>query len=713
MSYSPSPLSRSLYRCLLLLHPPSFQSRYAHEMLWIFDETAEREGVLSLLGDGITSLARQWIVRCAVQELLIGEPPLAPWTNSTQELFAWDRIALPATSLPVPRILQGSMVSFVFIAVLSLLALDAGKAAALPGHSVNAAESWCARRQVVRSMPADVSDRSVGGENSQSRFIVAGTDPVKQDDPDTRDTILVADLVTPKTPASPTPPQLWTAQYDNARTGANLNERILTPSNVNAAQFGKLFRLKVDGDVYAQPLYLPDIDVPGKGKHNVLFVATENDSVYAFDADGSSATPLWQVSFASSSNGVSPVSERDTSCFFIVPLVGITSTPVIDLKTGTLYILARTKESKGLLHGDAYKQRLHALAITTGAEKFGGSVEVQASVKGTGSGHAAGQIPFDPQKENPRAALLLANGSVYLSWGSSCDVGPYHGWLIAYDAQTLAQKAVFNTSPDASDSAIWQGDAGPAADKDGNVFVVTGNGEFDAATNGRDFGDSVLKLGSEGQRLTLLDYFTPSNQAQLNERDNDLGSGGPVLLPDQLGAHRHLLVTAGKEGKIYVIDRDHMGKFQPGDDLHAVQTVPASRGAFGAMAYWNQNVFFIGSEKPLEDFSVDHGQLNLKAFGPTRFFDSGATPVVSANGLKEAIVWAVSSKNWDEPPGRPAVLFAYDASDVTRQLYTTEQNAARDRAGVALRFAMPSIVNGKVYVGTKGGVEVYGLLPPH
>jgi hypothetical protein len=678
-------------------------------MLWIFDEAAEREGVLGLLGDGIRSLTCQWIVRCALQKLWIGEPALSPWTNGTQELFAWERIASPATSLPVPRMLQGGMVSFAFIAFLSLLALDAGKAATIPRHSINAADSWCARRQIVRSMPADVSDLSVNGENSQSRVIVAGAEPrgATDADPDTRGTILVTDLVTPKTPASPTPRELWTAQYDNARTGTNLNEHILTPSNVNATQFGKRFTLKVDGDVYAQPLYLPDIDVPGKGRHNLLFVATENDSVYAFDADGSSTTPLWHGSFAS------PLSERDTSCFFIVPIVGITSTPVIDLKTGTLYVLARTKESKGLLHGDACKQRLHALAITTGAEKFGGPVEIQASVKGSGTGEAAGQIPFDPQRENPRAALLLANGSVYLSWGSSCDVGPYHGWLIAYDAQNLAQKAVFNTSPDASDSAIWQSDAGPAADKDGNVFVVTGNGEFDAATNGRDFGDSVLKLGSQGQRLTLLDYFTPSNQAQLNERDNDLGSGGPVLLPDQLGAHRHLLVTAGKEGKIYVIDRDHLGKFQPGDDPHAVQTVPASSGAFGAMAYWNQNVFFIGSEKPLEDFSVSHGQLNLKASGPTRFFDSGATPVVSANGAKDAIVWAVSSKNWNEPPGRPAVLYAYDAADVTRQLYTTEQNATRDRAGIALRFAMPSIVNGKVYVGAKGEVDVYGLLPPH
>ncbi|HYL65014.1 MAG TPA: hypothetical protein VE077_20555 [Candidatus Methylomirabilis sp.] len=250
--------------------------------------------------------------------------------------------------------------------------------------------------------------------------------------------------------------------------------------------------------------------------------------------------------------------------------------------------MARTKESKGVLSGDEYKQKLHALAITTGAEKFGGPVEIKAEIPRAGGG----QIEFDPRAENPRAALLLANDSVYLAWASSCDEGPYYGWVMAYDAQTLAQKGVFNTSPDKQFSGIWQGDAGPAADKDGNVFVVTGNGDFDGTTAGRNFGDSVLKLGTVGTSLKLLDYFTPSNQSQLNDRDNDLGSSGPVLLPDQPGAHRHLLVTAGKEGKIYVIDRDKMGKFEPGDDAHAVQTIAASRGAFGAMAYWNENVFF-------------------------------------------------------------------------------------------------------------------------
>jgi hypothetical protein len=706
-------VSRSLYRCLLRLHPPSFQAQFAKEMLWIFDEVAQHQGILRLFGDGFLSLARQWIVRCALQKWLIGDLTFAPRPPSTSELFAWERIGFPPPSLPLPRMLQGSFVSFVFIAFLSLLALDTGKAATLLGLPGATRNPLCAPRQLRGSFQTGVSETTSGEGDLRAGAAVLGVTRAAND---TESNLLspthAVDLVA-GFPASPAPTQVLTAQYDNARTGANRSETILTPANVNAAQFGKLFTLKVDGDVYAQPLYLPDIEIPGKGKHNVLFVATENDSVYAFDADGPSTAPLWHASLANSSDGARPLSEQDVHCFFITPYVGITSTPVIDRNTGTLYVLARTKESKGLLKADEYKQRLHALAITTGAEKFGGPVEIKASVKGSGAGHSGAQVSFDPQTENPRAALLLANGLVYLAWGSSCDEGPYHGWLMAYDAHTLAQKAVFNTSPDASDSAIWQGDAGPAADKDGNVFVVTGNGEFDAATNGRDFGDTVLKLGSDGQRLTLLDYFTPSNQAQLNERDNDLGSSGPVLLPDQLGPHPHLLVTAGKEGKIYLIDRDRMGKYQPGDDPHAVQTISASHGAFGAMAYWNQNVFFIGSETRLQDFAVGHGQLKLKAAGPTKFLDSGATPTVSANGSKDGIVWAASSKNWDEPAGRPAVLYAYDAADVSRQLYTTEQNSQRDRAGVALRFAIPTVVNGKVYVGAKGVVNIYGLLPPH
>jgi hypothetical protein len=719
-------VSRLFYRGLLRLHPPSFYAQFASEMLWIFDEVSEKQGVARLFADVLASLARQWIVRYAFKKLLVGDFTFSPEPHATRELFAWDRIAAPATSLPTPRLLQGGVASFAFIAFLSILGLHTGKAAAFRGgFAGGAVDSACAPHRIRGTLQVRVSDSPIGGTYEQS---VSGSDVVAfSGDPDRTlefrepngladHDLDAADHLTwldSSVPATQSSARLLTAQVDNARTGANLYEKILTPANVNSAQFGKLFSFKVDGDVYAQPLYMPDVDIPGKGQHNVLFVTTEADSVYAFDADGTSTTPLWHATLANPTQGAQPVSSRDTSCFFIEPQVGITSTPAIDLKTGTLYVLARTKESKGVLRSDQFKQHLHALAITTGVEKFGGPVEITASVKGYGSGGSNGQVAFDPQRENPRAALLLANDTVYLTWGSACDIAPYHGWLISYDTHTLVRKSVFNASPDGSDSAIWQGDAGPAADKDGNVFVVTGNGTFDAATGGRAYGDSVLKLSSGAQDFKLLDYFTPSNQAQLNERDNDLGSSGPVLLPDQPGAYPHLLVTAGKEGKIYLIDRDRMGKYQPGDDPHAIQTISASHGAFGAMAYWNRNVFFIGSDSRVEDFALDGGQLKLKASGNTKFFDSGATPAISANGSKNAIVWAASSKNWNEPPTRPAVLYAYDAADVTHELYTTEQNSARDRAGVALRFAIPSIVNGKVYLGSRRQVDVYGLLSAH
>jgi hypothetical protein len=378
-----------------------------------------------------------------------------------------------------------------------------------------------------------------------------------------------------------------TSQYDNARSGANRGETILTPRNVNVRHFGKIFTLKVDGDVYAQPLFLAGLEIPGKGRHDVLFVATEHDSVYAFDAYGHPAAPLWRVNFLS--KGVTTVPEDDVECPFISPEVGITSTPVIDADTGTLYVLARTKESTGL-PSSHYRQRLHALSVQSGLEKFGGPVDIKAMIDGKGAGSQLGEVQFDSLRENPRASLLLANGTVYLAWGSSCDVGPYHGWVMAYDAQTLKRKAIFNASPDADDSGFWAGDTGPVADKRGNLFLATGNGRFDAAGGGRDYGDSLLKL--DGQSLKLYDYFAPFNVEKLDAEDNDLGSGGAVLLPAQPGPHPELVVIAGKGGTIYLIDRDHMGHYQTKNDRHAVQTIPSPGGGVcGSMAYWNHNLY--------------------------------------------------------------------------------------------------------------------------
>lgn len=504
--------------------------------------------------------------------------------------------------------------------------------------------------------------------------------------------------------------QVLTSQYDNARTGANENETVLTPRNVNSAHFGKLFTFKVDGDVYAQPLYLPDLEIPGKGKHNVVFIATEHDSVYAFDANGQPAEPLWHVSFLGS--GISTVSGRDVACPFINPEIGVTPTPVIDPKSGTLYVLARTKETKGLLQSSRYVQKLHALAVTTGAEKFGGPVEIQASVKGNGAANKSGQIDFDPLRELPRASLLLVNGHVYLTWASSCDVAPYHGWVMAYDTHTLSQTAVFNTSPDAEESGIWMGDTGPAADKDGNVYVVTGNGKFDAAMAGRDYGDSVLKLSLTNSGLGVRDYFTPSNQKALNAEDLDLGAGGPVLLSDQTGPHPHEIVFGGKGGGIYVIDRDRMGKFQPGSNSNAVQVLLFRHGVYSAPAYWNHHLYLFAAEDVLRDFSVENGLLSADsvAQGSIRFIDPGATPTISANGRRGGIVWVLRSKGW-RSPDTPAVLYAFDAGNVAHELYNSEQNIVRDRAGFCLRFNIPTVANGKVYVGAKSQVNVYGLLP--
>ena len=509
----------------------------------------------------------------------------------------------------------------------------------------------------------------------------------------------------------PATAQWTTSQYDNARTGANLQETVLTPTNVNAASFGKIFSYKVDGDVYAQPLYLPQFAMPDKSVHNIVFVATEHDSVYAFDADGRRSAPLWHVNFLGA--GVTTVPARDVDCPLITPEIGITPTPVIDTASGTLYVLARTKESQGLLKGDRYVQRLHALAIATGTEKFGGPVEIKASVKGRGAAsNTNGLIDFDPLRELPRAALLLAGGNVYLTWGSSCDVDPYHGWLMAYDARTLAQTAVFNTSPDAEKGGIWMGDTGPAADQEGNVFLVTGNGKFSAfVPPGRDYGDSILKLAFSNRNLAVRDFFTPFNQQELNANDFDLGSGGPILLPDQPGPHRHLLIGGGKGGGIYLIDRDHMGRYHSGDDSHAVQLIRKTQGIYSAPAYWNQHLFFLWTDDVLKDFRLDQGRLSAApvAHGATRFADPGATPTISANGNANGIVWVLRSKGW-RAPDRPAVLYALDAADIARELYNSEQKAGRDRAGLCLRFNVPTVAGGRVYVGAIGELDVYGLL---
>jgi hypothetical protein len=501
--------------------------------------------------------------------------------------------------------------------------------------------------------------------------------------------------------------QITTSQYDNARTGATPNERYLTPLNVNAKQFGKLGAFKVDGAVYAQPLFIPSVDLPQrKGRHDLIFIATEHDSVYAFDAYSPNSAPIWQVSLLDRAKGSVPVSEDDAQCPFIKPEIGITSTPVIDIRTGTLYVLARTR----IVHkvGDnEYFQHLHALAITTGVEKFGGPKLITASVPGRGAGRSDREVAFDPLRENPRAALTLANNSVYLTWASSCDVDPYHGWVMAYNPQTLAQKAVLNVNPDGSEGGIWLSDTGPAVDSEGNLYVPTGNGTFDATSGGRDYGDSVLKLN--GSSLAVRDYFTPFDQESILAGDSDVGSSGPTLLPDQPGPHRHLLLQPTKHSVLYVIDRDQMGKFHAESDATPQRIQMAGEG-YGAIAYWNGHAYFAASDDALRDYAIKDGQLSLTASSAMKFANPGATPTVSSDGNKNAIVWAIATKTWNGPDTKPAVLYAFDAAKLGQPIYTSEQNSQRDRAALATRFVIPVVYAGHVYFGTRSEVEVYGLL---
>jgi hypothetical protein len=370
-----------------------------------------------------------------------------------------------------------------------------------------------------------------------------------------------------------------TYHNDLARTGLNTNETVLNLTNVNSAAFGKLFSYAVDGYVYAQPLVLTNVNIPGQGVHNVVYVATEHDSVYAFDADASMAT-LWQVSFLNPAAGVTTVTSADVSnpftlCDDLVPEIGITSTPVIDATNGTIYVEAKTKEVSGGVTN--FVHRLHALNVATGAKKFGGPVVVQPTVAGTGDGtDGSGHVTFQGLIQLNRMGLLLNRGVVYVGSASHCDNGLYHGWLIGYGAQTLTLSNVFNTTPNGSQGGLWESGDAPACDTNGNIYVATGNGTFDATTNG-DYGDSYIKL-STTNGLQAADYFTPFNQQTLNDSDIDLGSGGTMVLPDEAGSmtHPHLLIGAGKEGKIYLMDRDNLGHYQAGSDSQIVQSLPGA-----------------------------------------------------------------------------------------------------------------------------------------
>jgi hypothetical protein len=495
-----------------------------------------------------------------------------------------------------------------------------------------------------------------------------------------------------------------TYHNDNLRTGQSVHETILTTANVNSSTFGKLFSLPVDGPIFAQPLYIPGVTV-GTQVHNLVFVATEHNSVYAWDADAVSTTPVWHASFINPAGGVTAIPCAEAAgndCSTITPEFGITSTPVIDSPTGTLYVVASTKEVSG--GTTSYVYRLHALSISTGQEKFGGPVVIQA---------ASGSATLVPKQQLQRPGLLLVNGVVYIGFGSHGDTAPWYGWLLGYSASTLQRVMVFNTAPVNGEGAIWQSGCGPAADASGNIYFNTGNGPFDANTGGIDYGDTVVKLSPAG---TVLDYFTPYNQATLDATDADVGSSGLVLLPDQSGTYTHVLIGAGKQGVIYSVNRDGMGKYN-GTSNQNIQSLAglSSSGLFGSPAYWNGNVYFAAWNDYLRAFQVTNGTVAQTSHSSITLAFPGATPSVSSNGTSNGIVWIIQENVPNDtvitnPP--TAVLRAYDATNLANELYDSTQTAGnRDAAGGAVKFAVPTVANGKVYIGNSNQLTVYGLLP--
>src|SRR5438270_51569 len=513
-------------------------------------------------------------------------------------------------------------------------------------------------------------------------------------------------------------PGMFTYHADKFRSGVNLQEFALTSATVKASTFGKLFSRAVDGQIYAQPLHVANLTIAGS-KHNVVFVATEHSSVYAFDADGRTSAPFWKRSFINPAAGITTIAKPTNA--LISPEISISSTPVIDTSTSTMYVSVSTSENGNIVH------RLHALSITTGAEKFGGPIVIQGSVPGTYPALAVnGRLPFVPKQHLQRPALLLLNGNVYIAYGSNGDKLPYNGWLFAYSAQgtgVLHQVAVFCTSPDKGASAIWQSGDGPAADLAGNIYLATGNGAFDLNTGGRDAGNSVLKLALQSGALVRLDYFTPFNTADLTANDLDLGAAGPILPASQAGATApNLAVVGGKDGKIYIVNRDNMGQFNSTTN-NDVQTVTLgnpepTNGLFATPATLGSSIYFGEVNEPLGRFIFSNGLLSSAPAAQTNtaFLYPGTSPMISTNG-SSSIVWTLDLHAYagGTPSGGintagPAVLHAYDGSTL-HELYNSSQAGTRDTAGNALKFTSPTIANGHVYVGTANQLNVYGLLP--
>lgn len=542
-----------------------------------------------------------------------------------------------------------------------------------------------------------------------------------------------------------------TQHNDVSRTGQNLTETVLTPENVTSSMFGKVFSFAVDGQMYAQPLYVPNVTLPKGGVHNVVYLVTENDSAYAFDADGKSTSPLWHVSYINPATGITPVpcgtdgSTTDISCN-IFPYYGITGTPVIDPTTDTMYFVVRTAETvSGITN---YYQRLHAVDITSGAEKFGGPVAIQASVPGTGSGSVGGTVNYSPLADIQRAGLALVNGTVYIGWA-----GAQHGWIMGYNAATLEQTEVFNTAPNAVLGGVWQTGNGLVADSAGNLYVPIGDALFDANTGGPDYGDTLLKLTPNPATVSfdVADYFTPMDQLCRQGNDLDLGSAGPILLPTQGGSVPNELLVIGKSGTgisgttcdtadVYLLNLDDLGEYNPTQDQVIEKLTDPAVG--NAQGFWSSPAFWQGTENasgtsgtsyvymagtstlrggnggaPLDQYELngvtgtETAQLTLLA-SSTNTFPQGSTPSVSSNGATNGIVWAIERiDSLDQQPGDlPAILWAYNATTLAKLYSSSDKTNGRDQMGCANKFQTPTIANGRVYAATQTQLDVFGLL---
>ena len=558
--------------------------------------------------------------------------------------------------------------------------------------------------------PQQVSfSAAAGAAAANATVVLTGTSGAKTHTASVAITVTAA--VTP--PAPPSPPatsgvDITTYHVDVARTGLNPSETTLTPTTVTSATFGLLRTLPVDGKVDGEPLYLSNLTIGGVS-HNVTYAVTEHDSVYAFDAD--TATQLWKTSIL----GAGETTSDDHGCSQITPEIGITSTPVIDRKAGTngtIFVVGMSEDSSGHYH-----QRLHALDVTTGAELSGSPTEIAASYPGTGANSSSGKVVFDPAQYAERAGLLLLNGTIYMGWTSHCDSGPYTGWLMAYSESTLAQTSVLNLTPNGSEGSIWMAGAGLAADASGNIYFLDANGTFDTTLNASgfptssDFGNAFVKVSTATTALSVADYFETSNTVSESAGDEDLGSGGALVLPDLLdtaGTVPHLAVGAGKDSRIYVVNRDSMGKFSSTGDTAIYQEISGglSGTVYSMPAYFNSTVYYGAVTDTLKAFPITNAMLATAAtvHSANTFQYPGTTPSVSANGTTNGIVWAVENAS-------PAVLHAYDATTLA-ELYNSNQAAsARDQFGSGNKFITPTIVNGKVFVGTPSGVAEFGILP--